>query len=141
VYLVLVGPSRDQVESLGLELPPRTIAAGWQDTPADFLAAADVVAISSWTEGNSNVATEALTLGRPVATTDTGDHPAVVAEAYGHVVPIRRPDLLGDAIAQLLLAPPEPDAVRAVARRRLSVEAGVGATVAVYDRLLEARAR
>jgi glycosyltransferase involved in cell wall biosynthesis len=134
--LVLVGPTEDQIRALGLELPPRALAVGWQDRPADFLAAADVVAISSWTEGNSNVAAEALMLGRPVATTDTGDHPAVVAEAHGRVVPIRRPDLLGDAIAELLADPPPPGAVREAAGRRLSVEAGVAATLGVYERLL-----
>jgi glycosyltransferase involved in cell wall biosynthesis len=137
--LVLVGPSEGEIQALGLDLPERAIATGWQDWPADFLAAADVVAISSWTEGNSNVAAEALMLGRPVATTDTGDHPAAVAEALGRVVPIRDGDQLGRAIEDLLDAPPAPADVRAAAGRRLSVQAGIDSTVAVYDRLLAGR--
>lgn len=138
VRLALVGPAAEQVEALGLALPERAVAAGWQERPADFLAAADVVAISSWTEGNSNVAAEALMLGRPVAATDTGDHPAVVREAGGRVVPIRDPDALGGAIAALLADSPAPESVREAAGRRLSVQAGVDATAAVYERLLRA---
>jgi glycosyltransferase involved in cell wall biosynthesis len=136
VHLALVGPAAGDIRALGLELPAGAVAAGWQERPADFLAAGDVVAISSWTEGNSNVAAEALMLGRPVATTDTGDHPAVVAEAGGRVVPIRRPDLLAGAIGDLLDSPPTPESVRTAAAARLSVEAGVAATEAVYERLL-----
>jgi glycosyltransferase involved in cell wall biosynthesis len=134
--LVLVGPTADEIDQLALELPSGAVAVGWQESPADFMAAADVVVLSSWTEGNSNVAAEALMLGRPVATTDTGDHPRVVAEAGGRVVPIRRADLLADALDEMLTTPPEADAVRSVARQRLSVGAGFAATTAVYSRLL-----
>jgi glycosyltransferase involved in cell wall biosynthesis len=134
--LLLIGPTEEEVRGLAPDLPDRAIAAGWQDQPADFLAAADVVAISSWTEGNSNVAAEALMLGRPVATTDTGDHPSVVADAGGRVVPIRDAELLASAIGELLDEPPAPEDVRAAAGRRLSVQAGVDGTVAVYQHLL-----
>jgi glycosyltransferase involved in cell wall biosynthesis len=134
--LALVGPTAEQVAALGVALPERALAAGWQERPADFLSCADVVAISSWTEGNSNVACEALMLGRAVATTDTGDHPAAVRAAGGRVVPIRRPELLGDAVLELLRSPPPPDQVRAAAAERLSPAAGVEATLDVYRRLL-----
>jgi glycosyltransferase involved in cell wall biosynthesis len=135
-HLVLVGPDTDDLAALELELPERAMAVGWQAAPADFMAAADVVAIPSWTEGSSNVAAEALTLGRPVATTDTGDHPTAVAAAGGRVVPIRDPARLGAAVAELLDDPPDPGAVRAAAERELSLARGVDATVAVYERLL-----
>jgi glycosyltransferase involved in cell wall biosynthesis len=137
--LVLVGPNADQIGALGIDLPQRALAIGWQEHPADFVAAADVVAISSWTEGNSNVAAEALMLGRAVATTDTGDHPAVVAACHGRVVPIRRPDLLAGAIVELLDAPPDPARVREAAATHLSVDVGVAATLEVYERLLAGR--
>lgn len=134
--LALVGPTAAEIEALGLALPERALAAGWQERPADFLNSADVVAISSWTEGNSNVACEALMLGRPVVCTDTGDHPAAVRAAHGRVVPIRRPDLLGKEVAELLRSPPAAADVRSAAERLLSVEAGVEATLNVYRRLL-----
>src|SRR5204863_2751683 len=127
--LILIGPTKEEMSELGVALPSRVKALGWQQNTADFMNAADVVAIPSWTEGNSNVAGEALRLGAPVVCTDTGAHPPIVAEAGGRVVPIRRPDLLGVALLDLLRDPSERAGVRAVASRRLSVEAAVEATV------------
>lgn len=137
--LVLVGPTAEEMRALGVDLPGGVHAVGWQDRPGDFMNAADVVVIPSWTEGHSNVAGEALMLGRPVATTDTGAHPAIVAEAGGRVVPIRRPDLLADAALELLAAPPDPAAVRAVARERLDADQAVERTWQVYQGLLDGR--
>jgi glycosyltransferase involved in cell wall biosynthesis len=134
--LALVGPTADEIASLGVELPDRARAVGWQKSAASFMKAADVVAISSWTEGNSNVAGEALRLGVPVACTETGAHPAIVAETGGRTVPIRRPDLLGRALIELLDDPPARDEVRAVATRRLSTDASFAATLDVYRDLL-----
>jgi glycosyltransferase involved in cell wall biosynthesis len=142
--LALVGPTAEELRAEGVELPARTTAVGWYDHPADYLNAADVVAISSWTEGYSNVAAEALWLGRPVVTTNTGAHPPLVDECGGGVVPIREPELLGDAILACLASPPPPDRVRSVARQALGVEAVVDATLAVYERAthdVRARAR
>ena len=124
------GELRDQ----GVDLPERVRALGWREHPADYLNAADLVAISSWTEGYSNVAAEALWLGRPVVTTDTGAHPALVRDCGGRVVPIRRPDLLGAAIVDLLGDPPAPEEVAATARAALGVDALVDATLAIYER-------
>jgi glycosyltransferase involved in cell wall biosynthesis len=138
--LVLVGPTPHEMMGLGLELDPRAMAIGWVDHPADLIAAADVVAIASSTEGNSNVANEALMLGRPVACTDTGAHPAVVRDAGGRVVPVRQPDALAAAILDLLANPPAADDVRAVANARLDVRAGIDAVLDVYDELTDDRA-
>lgn len=134
--LAVVGPVREQLNALGLRLDHGMVAIGWDEHPADVLNAADVVAIASWTEGNSNVANEALALGKPVACTDTGDHPVIVRRAGGRVVPIRSPEPLGDAIVYLLENPPAPDSVRAVATADLGVSAGLEATIAIYEDLL-----
>ena len=64
VLLLIVGASAAETRAVGAELPPYAIALGWRDRPADFLNAADVVTLASWTEGHSNVAGEALMLGR-----------------------------------------------------------------------------
>jgi glycosyltransferase involved in cell wall biosynthesis len=137
--LVLIGPTPEDAQDLGIALSDRVRAIGWVDHPADVLNAADVVAMASSTEGNSNVVNEALALGRPVACTDTGDHPHAVREAGGRVVPVRDPTELGRAILELLERPPPADVVRAVANDRLAMAASIDATLAVYRELLGSR--
>jgi glycosyltransferase involved in cell wall biosynthesis len=138
--LVIVGATAKELAAIGVELPAAAIGAGWQERPSEYIAAADAVVIPSWTEGHSNVADEALLLGRPVVTTDTGSHPALVAEAGGRVVPIRRPDLLAGAILDVLTDPPDPAAVASVAERELSIEKLADQTLAIYAELLDGQA-
>jgi glycosyltransferase involved in cell wall biosynthesis len=134
--LALVGVSPEDLGLLGIPRDDTILAVGWQSNPADFMAAADVVVISSRTEGHSNVADEALLLGKPVVTTDVGAHPAIVADAGGALVPVGRPDLIAEAIGRLLEHPPDPERVRAVAEERLAMGPVVEAVLAVYERLL-----
>jgi glycosyltransferase involved in cell wall biosynthesis len=134
--LAIVGPTAEQLASLGVTLSPRARATGWRDATADYLNAADVVAVSSFTEGYSNAAAEALLLGRPVVTTDAGDHPELVRASGGRVVPVRRPQLLGEAILDILEEPPEPDFVSAAARPLLTVSGMADATIKVYTEVL-----
>jgi glycosyltransferase involved in cell wall biosynthesis len=134
--LALVGPSAEDIAELGLELPPGARATGWRDDSADYLNAADVVAVSSFTEGYSNAAAEALLLGRPVVTTDAGDHPSLVRDTGCRVVPIRTPTLLAGAILEMLEEPPEPERVMAIAKPRLTISAVADATEWVYAEVL-----
>jgi glycosyltransferase involved in cell wall biosynthesis len=134
--LVLVGPTVEGLDALGASPPEGVRVLGWQDDPASIMAACDVVAIPSCTEGHSNVADEALMLGLPVVTTDTGQHPTLVSASGGRIVPIRRPDLLAEAIVELLAQPPDPNAVRHAARRSLSSEGACAVTRRVYDSLI-----
>ena len=137
--LVLVGVAPSDFDRLGICISEATLPVGWQSNPVDFMQAADVVVISSLIEGHSNVADEALLLGRPVASTDVGAHPAIVAETGGAVVPVSRPDLLADSILSLLGNPPDPARVRAVAATRLAMAPVVSDVVAVYERLLQTK--
>jgi glycosyltransferase involved in cell wall biosynthesis len=134
--LILIGPTDQELRDLGLQAPERTNAMGWWRTPLELMPAFDVVAHSSWMEGHSNAVDEALVAGAPVATTSAGDHGKVVARAGGRVVPIRRPDLLGAAIAELLTNPPPRNHVRTNAMRLLSMTPVVDATHDLYSRLL-----
>jgi glycosyltransferase involved in cell wall biosynthesis len=133
--LVVVGPTREQLSASGVTVPGQVRLTGFADRPADYLAAADVVAIPSLAEGTSNVACEALMLGRPVATTAVGGHVAVVEEAGGAVVPPADSEALAEAISSLLERPPSPERVRSVAERRLGHERMVRETAEIYGRL------
>jgi glycosyltransferase involved in cell wall biosynthesis len=134
--LLLVGTEESELRRFGVGLPSWSRSVGFVPGLADFLAAADVVALASNAEGNSNVAGEALLLGLPVATTDAGDHGAVVELAGGRTVPVGDMRALGDEILALLDDPPDPHRVRQAAARELSPERMVAETVDVYDRLL-----
>ena len=68
------GPMRsalqDEIDRLGMA--PRVTLAGHADNPADEMAAADIVALSSSWEGVPLAAAEALQLGRPLVMTAVG---------------------------------------------------------------------
>jgi len=134
--LALIGPTREDVEARGFEIPEWAEALGWQDRPAELIDAADALALSSRFEGSSNVVAEALLLGLPVASTDCGGHCEAVRGAGGSVVPVGEPDALAGALAALLGASHPRDEVAARARASLSVERMVERTAAVYERLL-----
>jgi glycosyltransferase involved in cell wall biosynthesis len=138
VRLAMVGPTASEISERGLRLPEGAAALGWQPRPADLLNAADGLVVSSRLEGNSNVAGEALLLGLPVATTDSGDHSAAVRQAGGRVVPVRDPEALASAMGELLADPPDRDAVRGSAGESLSTERMVSAHLETYRRVLSA---
>jgi glycosyltransferase involved in cell wall biosynthesis len=137
VELLALGPRPAELErELGRSITRRVHAVGWQPNPADWMNAADVVVVHSRSEGYSNVAGEALMLGKPVASTDTGGHASLVARAGGRIVPVGRGDLLGEATLMLLRNPPPPGEVAHVAHEELSIHRSAEATLSVYARLL-----
>lgn len=134
--LRLVGPTDGELATAGITLPPWAEATGFVKSTADYLNAADVVVIPSRSEGMSNVACEALMLGRPVVSTRVGDHADIVTEAGGAVVAVGDPVALADGIVDLLESPPASASVRAVAQKRLDLNLMVEATSEIYARLL-----
>lgn len=78
-----------------------------------LLAAADVMALASASEGLANAWVEALACGVPIVTTDVGGAREVVTDpSAGCIVP-RDPAALADAVAALLRDAPDPRTVRA----------------------------
>ncbi|WP_422058288.1 glycosyltransferase [Sphingomonas sp.] len=78
-----------------------------------LLAAADVMALASSSEGLANAWVEALASGTPVVIPDAGGaRELVTAPAHGRIV-ARTAAAFAEAIGALLAAPPPPDAVRA----------------------------
>jgi glycosyltransferase involved in cell wall biosynthesis len=75
---------------------------GYRADALDVLAAGDIFTLSSMAEGYPVSLMEALALGLPVVATAVGGIPeAVRTGVEGLTVPAARPDLLGDALAEL----------------------------------------
>jgi len=110
------GPARPRLvaraAALGLGERVRLLGAvPHADLPA-LIAAADVMALASASEGLANAWVEALACGTPIVITDAGGAREVVTDpAYGAIAP-RTAQGFADAIARILAAPPLPDAVR-----------------------------
>jgi 1,2-diacylglycerol 3-alpha-glucosyltransferase len=80
---------------------------GWtvDEVPA-YLAAANVLALTTVYEGNARVLAEAAAAGRPVVTADvSGSLDTVLNGESGYVVPVRDPHAFADRLARLLNDP------------------------------------
>ncbi len=86
------------------------------DLPA-LIAAADVMALASSSEGLANAWIEALACGTPIVITDAGGAGEVVTSPAAGRIAARDADAFAAAIAQLMHAPPAAEAVRAHAAR------------------------
>jgi glycosyltransferase involved in cell wall biosynthesis len=69
---------------------------------ADWLAAANVLALPSYNEGYPNVVIEALSCGRPVIATNVGGILELVNEQSGILIPPRDSQALAGAIEKVL---------------------------------------
>lgn len=91
--LVMVGDGPLQAEFAALAAGPALALqlAGAQPATrvAEWMAAADLVTLPSWSEGHPNVLVEALACGRPVVSCPVGGVPEVVDDACGVLVPPR----------------------------------------------------
>jgi glycosyltransferase involved in cell wall biosynthesis len=142
--LVGEGHLRGEVEAEvhALELDDTLHLTGFRDDHASFIAAGDVAVLSSKMEGTPGVLIDALALARPIAATAAGGVPEIVEhEVSGLLTPVGDPDLLGGAIARLLLdgaLAARMSAAGAVSAQRFSIDATVDGTIASYERALGA---
>jgi glycosyltransferase involved in cell wall biosynthesis len=146
VHTVVVGdgPERAQLEALAgqLGLADRVHLAGHQQDVRPWLAALDVLVLSSDWEGMPNALLEAMAAGLPIVATAVGGVPEVVVDgATGLLVPPGDPSALAEAITRLLR---DPDlrrtmgqAGRARVERRFSINETVRLTEELYATLLE----
>ncbi len=91
--LVLVGdgPLRGELETLAAD-PANGLRLAGAQPPAEvarWMAAANLIALPSWSEGHPNVLVEALACGRPVLSCPVGGVPEVVDADCGVLVPPR----------------------------------------------------
>jgi glycosyltransferase involved in cell wall biosynthesis len=116
-----------------------TFVGGQPDGPS-WMAAADVVAVSSIWEGSPIVVAEALQLGRPLVATDVGDVAEAVHDGVtGRLLAPSQPALLAEAITSMLSDRPAAEAMartgQELATARYGTTALVAAVADVYRRL------
>lgn len=122
LHIVGEGPERRALEGavarLGLGAAVTLHGAVAPDTLPLWYAAADVVCLTSHSEGCPNVVTEALACGRPVVATAVGGVPDLVRDGEnGFLIEERDPALAADRIARALGTSWSAETIAAGARR------------------------
>ena len=104
--LVLVGdgPMREELAALAQDPANRLRLVGALPASevAHWMAACNLLALPSYSEGHPNVLVEALACGRPVVSTPVGGVPEVVDETCAMLVPPRDVPALATALAAVL---------------------------------------
>ena len=141
------GPERAAVQRTAqrLGISDRVTLLGFLPDPRPCYAAADIVVLSSVSEGSPNALLEAMAAGVPVVATAVGGIPEIVSDpATALLVPPRDPQALARAIAATLADP--AGAQGRVARARMVLEtrhssaARVRALADIYRELRSAHA-
>jgi len=113
------GPERAALEAriaaASLAERVRLLGAIAHDALPALLAAADVMALASSSEGLANAWVEALACGTPIVITDAGGAREVVTSAGAGRIVAREPAAFAAAIDDLLRSPPPRDEVRKAA--------------------------
>ena len=113
--LVGEGVMREELAALiaSRGLADRVLMPGGFDPAgvAEWIAAADVLTLPSWSEGYPNVVVEAIACGRPVVATDVGGTREIVDASSGILIPPRDAHALEAALAAALAKTWNGDAI------------------------------
>lgn len=102
------GNERPKLEQLRdhLDLKSAVALPGFTDNLDKLLPAADMLAISSYTEGLPNVGLEAASAGLPIVATAVGGNPEIIADGEtGYLVPPGDVEQLADRLVRLASDP------------------------------------
>lgn len=139
------GPERPTIERIrsSLGLDDAVVIAGHQANPADALAAADVVAVSSRWEAGPLVSVECLQLGRPLVTTAVGSvSEQLVDGIHARIMPIGDSDAFARALVEVLTdreaANAMADAGQRLASSVFDPDVLVGPVIDAYEATLRA---
>ena len=120
------GPDRPALEALVVELglADDTSLPGFITNPYQYMARSAMFVLSSTREGSPNALTEALAVGVPLVSTDCPNGPPDVLEGgrHGHLVPMRDPQALADAMDATLKTPVGDRESRMASAKRYTVE-------------------
>jgi glycosyltransferase involved in cell wall biosynthesis len=138
VLLIGDGPLRgalqEQARTSGIA--ERVTFAGVQEDVPRHLAALDVFALPSHTEGMSNALLEAMAMARPVVATAVDGNADVVEDGVtGRLVPPRTPDALARALDDLFGEPARARELGREARRRVASRYSLPLMVSRYEEL------
>jgi glycosyltransferase involved in cell wall biosynthesis len=138
------GPMRSDMERLAKELAisDRVIFLGHREDIPDLMAAADVLLLTSRSEGIPQAISQAMGTGLPVIATMVGGVPElIVNEVTGLLVPPENPPAVAAALQRVAA---DPEAARDLAGRgrshalsKLSLQAMLDRTESEYRRLLQ----
>jgi glycosyltransferase involved in cell wall biosynthesis len=142
------GPAREELVSLAanLRITDRVLLAGYRDRPERALAAMDVFALTSDSEGMPLAILEAWAAGRPVVASRVGGVPELVADgSNGLLFPAGDDGALADCLDRLLrnrpLAESLGEAGRSLVRERYDTRAMAAAYLRHYRALLRITVR
>jgi glycosyltransferase involved in cell wall biosynthesis len=123
--------------------PGDLVVTGMRDDVRDLYHLATLHVMASHREGFSNVLLEAMAAGLPQVVTDVGGNREALGESgAGILLPPRRPELLGEALVELLADPGRLAAMAAAARARslaFSADEQLRRTEALYLELARAK--
>lgn len=130
---------RQLIAKLGLE--GIVELRGWSDKIAETLAGFDLFVSASRSESFGFVIAEAMLAGVPVIATETAGANEIIGDVpLGMLVPLESPDVLADAIVDLLNDEPKRRQLAKFSRRHIeehfSIDRMVNETLAVYERAI-----
>lgn len=138
------GPERAEIEALAasLGLGERIAFLGWVDPIEPVVAALDVLALTSLSEGFPMVLLEAMTLGKPAVAASVGGVPEIVVDgATGVLFPAGDAEAAAASVLRLLDDPALRARMGVAARHRIvdgfSVGVMTSAHMAAYRRLID----
>jgi glycosyltransferase involved in cell wall biosynthesis len=145
VHVVIAGRGEEEAalrrDAAALGLADRVHLLGFRDDVPDLLAAFDIYALPSFSEGQSLALIEAMAAGRPIVATAVGGNPELLGagEPAGLLVPPGDPAALAEALARLLARPAEAERLGAAARARARAEFSLAVMLGRYRALYAER--
>jgi len=125
--------SEQQAERLGIANLVRFL--GWRPNPAEWIAAADALALPSRWEGMPNVVLEAMAMGKPVIATNVEGVADLIEDGRtGWIAEPESPASLSNTLLRFLNDQNRWAAMGAAARQKAASEFAVAAIVERYER-------
>jgi glycosyltransferase involved in cell wall biosynthesis len=137
------GPEEPALRSLAghLKVEDRVHWHGVVPEARNLLAAFDVLALTSWSEGTPMVLLEAMAAGTPIVTTKVGGIEDMVSAKEAVLVPPGEPRVVAEALRSVLLQPELAEERAESARRRLENEFSMGPWLDQYEEVYQSVGR